>query len=80
MLQTSSQRRYPFVYPKYPALAFSGSLPGNCSTCVAGYIFLVKMILSFPGAYPLCSYNVLFQLSVGQNFIISIIFPQPNWH
>ena len=38
MLQTSSQRRYPFVYPKYPAVAFSDSLPGNCSECVAGYI------------------------------------------
>ena len=38
MLQTSSQRRYPFVYPKYPAVAFSGSRPGNCSKCAAGYI------------------------------------------
>ena len=39
MLQTSSQRRYPFVYPKCPALAFSDSLPGNWFTCaVAGYI------------------------------------------
>ena len=38
MLHTSNQRRYPFVYPKCPALAFSGSLPGNCSTCVARHI------------------------------------------
>ena len=36
---TSSQVVIPgFIYPKCPALAFSGSLTGNWTTCIVGYI------------------------------------------
>ena len=41
MLQTSSQGRFPFVYPKCPALAFSGSLSSNWATYLVGYIEII---------------------------------------
>ena len=57
MLQTSSQGRYPFVYPQCPAIAFSGSLTGYWATCLVGYIS-EDIIPSFPGTQPLCSWSV----------------------
>ena len=38
MSQTSSQGRYPFVYPQCPVLAFYDSLTGYWATCLVGYI------------------------------------------
>ena len=67
MLQTSSQGRNPFVYPKCPSLAFSGSLSSNWATYFVGYI---KIIPSFP-AVSLCASTEcsLSQLSIDQSFI-----------
>ena len=76
MLQTSSQGRYPFVYPQCSALAFSGSVTGYWATCLVGYIISRdNSQFSWPSASVLlkCSRS---QLSVGQSFIK---FPQPNW-
>ena len=67
MLQTSSQGRNPFVYPKCPSLAFSGSLSSNWATYFVGYI---KIIPSFP-AVSLCASTEcsLSQLSIDQSFV-----------
>ena len=58
MLQTSSQGRNPFVYPKCPALAFSGSLSSNwlrtlfslCASteCSLSQLSIDQSLLSFP--------------------------------
>ena len=71
MLQTSSQGRYPFVYPQCPALAFYVSLTGYCSywaTCLVGYISGDNSQFSWHSASVLlkCSRS---QLSVDQSFI-----------
>ena len=76
MLQTSSQGRYPFVYPQCPALALYGSLTGYWATCLVGYISEDNSLFSWHSASVLlkCSRS---QLSIHQSFIK---FPQPNWH
>ena len=50
MLQTSSQGRYPFVYPQCPVLAFSGSVTGYWATCLVGYISGDNSQFSWPSA------------------------------
>ena len=55
MLQTSSQGRYPFVYPQCPALAFSGSVTGYWATCLVGYISGDNSQFSWPSASVLLS-------------------------
>ena len=88
MLQTSSQRRYPFVYPQCPALAFYGSLTGNWATCLVGYISednshcvpglsypLIRVLVSFPsliGTNPACSL-FLFSLCAPTMFPVPVI-------
>ena len=67
MLQTSSQGRYPFVYPQCPALALYGSLTGYWATCLVGYISEDNSQFSWHSASVLlkCSRS---QLSVDQSF------------
>ena len=67
MLQTSSQGRYPSVYPQCPAPAFSGSLTGYWATCLVGYISEDNSQFSWHSASVLlkCSRS---QLSVDQSF------------
>ena len=77
MLQTSSQGRNPFVYPKCPSLAFSGSLSSNWATYFVGYI---KIIPSFP-AVSLCASTEcsLSQLSIDQSVISFPSLSVLNW-
>ena len=67
MLQTSSQGRYPSVYPQCPAPAFSGSLTGYWAKCLVGYISEDNFQFSWHSASVLLK-SSRSQLSVDQSF------------